>query len=76
MRPLIDLTDDELIAGLRQEARYVVKWSANDYLREIDRRATVRSTRTLRKLTALLVGATIVYTLATLALVVVTWQKP
>ncbi|HVD52259.1 MAG TPA: hypothetical protein VNB51_09480 [Candidatus Udaeobacter sp.] len=42
---------------------------------ELDRRAAERHARALRRLTVALVASTIVYTLATLALVVVTWLK-
>ncbi|MGH2377314.1 MAG: hypothetical protein ACRDGT_02435 [Candidatus Limnocylindria bacterium] len=72
---LIDLGDDEIRAALRREVTRV-QWSANDYLRELDRRAADRHARGLRTLTTILAGATVVYTLATLSLVVVTSMKP
>ena len=37
MKPLINLTDEELIKGLEQQSTHVL-YGANDYLREIDRR--------------------------------------
>ena len=76
-KPLPDLTDEELRAGLRTlAAPGTVGASVNDHLAEMDRRAAERHARALRKLTIALVVSTIVYTLATLALVVVTWLKP
>ena len=72
---IIDLSDKELRLALRGGAEHV-HWSMNDLLREYDRRATQSNADTLRRLTAILVGATIVYTAATTALVIVTWLKP
>ena len=71
---IIDITDKELHAALRGGAEHL-HWSMGDYLRELDRRAADRHARALRTLTKWLVGSTIVYTLATLALVVVTYLK-
>ena len=77
-KPLSDLTDKELHDGLRELARTGggVMASVNDHMRDLERRSANRNARTLRCLTVVLVSSTIVYTIATLALVVVTWLKP
>lgn len=72
---LIDLSEEEIRESLRSQGSHVV-WSANDYLSELDRRAAERHATALRRATFVLVGATIVYTVATLALAIVTWMKP
>jgi len=75
-KPLADLTDEELRAGLRAlSAPGTIGASVKDHMTELDRRAAERHARALRRLTVALVASTIVYTLATLALVVVTWLK-
>jgi hypothetical protein len=73
-KPLFDMTDEEIKQQLRANAPHVVQ-SWNDLMRELDRRAAESNAGALRVMTALLVGSTIVYTLATLALVIVTWLK-
>jgi hypothetical protein len=73
-RPPMDMSDDEIKDFIRKNTQTTMV-SVNDLLRELDRRATERHADALRALTKWLVGATIVYTLATLALVVVTWLK-
>ena len=73
-RPPFDMTDDELKAAARAMSPHVMQ-SFNDLMRELDRRAAERNARALRMMTVVLVGSTIVYTMATLALVLVTWLK-
>lgn len=74
-RPVFEMSDDEIKQQLRANAPHVAQ-SWNDLMRELDRRAAEKQARQLTTLTKWLVGSTIVYTLATLALVVVTWLKP
>lgn len=73
-KALFDMSEDELKAGVRSKLPHL-EYSGNDYLRELDRRAAERHAKSLRRMTFWLATATVVYTLATLALVVVTWLK-
>ena len=74
-RPPFDMSDDELKAQARAMAPHAMR-GFNDIMRELDRRAAERHARSLSTLTIILVVSTVVYTFATLALVVVTAAKP
>lgn len=71
-KTLLELSDDELRIKLHRETQSVQSWGVNDLLAEIRRRTDEQHARWLRRLTLVIAGSSVAYTLVTLLLVIVT----
>jgi hypothetical protein len=65
-RPLIDYSDEELRDGLRMAAGKVDSYSVNDFVRELDRRASKRQVDHLTRTSYIATAAAVVSAVAAL----------